>query len=100
MTGLWNKLYQHFDRMTGFDIIVLIVVGVAAVGGFLRGFVQEVLSLASWGLAIVAINTLHTPVYEFLLPYVKNNDWRGYARFRAAPADPLCCNEADRWPDR
>lgn len=71
MTGLWNKLYQHFDRMTGFDIIVLIVVGVAAVGGFLRGFVQEVLSLASWGLAIVAINTLHTPVYEFLLPYVK-----------------------------
>ena len=29
--------------MTGFDIIVLIIVGVAAVGGFMRGFVQEIL---------------------------------------------------------
>ena len=31
--------------MTGLDIIVLIVVGVAAIGGFMRGFVQEVLLL-------------------------------------------------------
>ncbi len=34
--------------MTGFDFIVLVIVGVAAVGGFMRGFVQEVLSLAAW----------------------------------------------------
>ena len=46
--------------MTGFDIIVLLVVAVAAVGGFLRGFVQEVLSLASWVLAVLAIRFLHT----------------------------------------
>ena len=46
--------------MTGFDIIVLLIVGVAAVGGFMRGFVQEVLSLASWVLAVLAIRFLHT----------------------------------------
>ena len=56
--------------MTGLDIIVLIVVGVAAIGGFMRGFVQEVLSLAAWVLAIFAIRYLHTDltagIYNFL----------------------------------
>ncbi|MBX7496091.1 CvpA family protein [Qipengyuania sp. 6B39] len=48
--------------MTGFDLILLFVVGVAAVGGFMRGFVQEVLSLAAWVLAVFAIKYLHTPL--------------------------------------
>ena len=56
--------------MTGFDIIVLLIVGVAAVGGFVRGFVQEVLSLASWALAILAIRYLHTDLTAFLLDWV------------------------------
>lgn len=56
--------------MTGFDIIVLIIVGVAAVGGFMRGFVQEVLSLATWILALFAIRNLHTPLYTTIQPYV------------------------------
>ncbi|WP_170005209.1 CvpA family protein [Pseudopontixanthobacter vadosimaris] len=56
--------------MTGFDIIVLIIVGVAAVGGFLRGFVQEVLSLAAWILALFAIHYLHTPLYDWLSPNI------------------------------
>jgi len=56
--------------MTGFDIIVLIVIGVAAIGGFLRGFVQEVLSLAAWILAIFAIHYLHTDLSNGLLGYV------------------------------
>ncbi|MGN6496081.1 MAG: CvpA family protein [Tsuneonella sp.] len=59
--------------MTGFDIIVLVIVGVAAIGGFMRGFVQEVLSLAAWVLAIFAIHYLHTPLYEFLAPYIGNS---------------------------
>ena len=50
--------------MTGFDIIVLLIVAVAAIGGFMRGFVQEVLSLAAWILALFAIRYLHTPLYE------------------------------------
>ena len=56
--------------MHGFDIIVLIVVGVAAVGGFLRGLVQEVLSLAAWALAAFAIYYLHTPLTLALNDYL------------------------------
>lgn len=56
--------------MTGFDIIVLVVVGVAAIGGFMRGLVQEVLSLAAWILAIFAIRFLHTDMTEFLSQYI------------------------------
>ena len=56
--------------MTGFDIIVLLIVGVAAVGGFMRGFVQEVLSLAAWILAIFAIRYLHTDLTAFLYDYI------------------------------
>lgn len=59
--------------MTGFDLIVLLVVGVAAIGGFMRGFVQEILSLLAWALALFAIYTLHTPLYEWFLPKVGNS---------------------------
>ena len=56
--------------MTGFDIIVLLIVAVAAVGGFMRGFVQEVLSLASWLLAVAAIRFLHTDLSAILLNFI------------------------------
>lgn len=56
--------------MNGFDIIVLVIIGIAAVGGFLRGLVQEVLSLAAWVLAAFAINQLHSPLAEFLDGYI------------------------------
>lgn len=52
--------------MTGFDIIVLLIVAVAAIGGFMRGFVQEVLSLLSWILAIFAVRYLHTDLTAWL----------------------------------
>ena len=53
--------------MTGFDYIVLLIVGIAAAGGFMRGFLQEVLSLAAWVLAAFAIRALHTPLTLALL---------------------------------
>lgn len=56
--------------MTGFDIIVLLLVGIAAVGGFMRGFVQEVLSLAGWALAIVCIRFFHTDLTELLYGFI------------------------------
>ena len=56
--------------MTTFDIIVLIIVGVAGVGGFLRGLVQEVLSLASWVLAAFAIYYLHEPLTEGMMGFL------------------------------
>ncbi|KEO91432.1 colicin V production protein [Erythrobacter longus] len=52
--------------MTVFDIIVLIIVAVAAVGGFLRGLVQEVLSLAAWILAACSVYYLHGDFTQFL----------------------------------
>ncbi|MEX0341015.1 MAG: CvpA family protein [Erythrobacter sp.] len=56
--------------MTGFDYIVLLIVGIAAAGGFLRGFMQEMLSLAAWVLAGFAIRFLHTPLTLALQDYV------------------------------
>lgn len=56
--------------MTGFDIIVLVIVGLAAIGGFSRGFLQEVLSLLAWVLAIFAIHYLHTDLTELLFSYI------------------------------
>ena len=56
--------------MTGFDIIVLLIVAVAAIAGFMRGFAQEVLSLASWVLAIFAIRFLHTDLTAVLFNFI------------------------------
>ena len=56
--------------MTGFDIAVLLLVGVGAVTGFLRGFVQEMLALAAWIFALVAIHYLHTPLSSALVPTI------------------------------
>ena len=58
--------------MTGFDFIVLGIVAIAAIGGFMRGFVQEVASLAAWILAAFAIRYLHTPLTLAMA------DWMGY----------------------
>ncbi len=56
--------------MTGFDIAALLIVGVGAVAGFLRGFVQEVLALSAWIFAIFAIRLLHTPLTYQLQNYI------------------------------
>ncbi|SLJ88226.1 CvpA family protein [Novosphingobium mathurense] len=56
--------------MSGFDIVVLLFVGVGAITGFFRGFVQEILTLAAWIFAIFAIRMFHTQVTEVLEPYV------------------------------
>jgi len=56
--------------MTGFDLIVLLIVGVGAIGGFMRGFVQEVLSIAAWVLAILAIHYLHTDLTAAIFAYM------------------------------
>ncbi|MEO6153431.1 MAG: CvpA family protein [Croceibacterium sp.] len=56
--------------MTGFDIIVLLIVGLAAVGGFMRGFVHEVISLLAWMLAVIAIRYLHTDLTQLLHGFI------------------------------
>lgn len=56
--------------MTGFDIIVMLLVGVGAINGFLRGFVQEVIALGAWIFAVFAIRYLHTPATDLITPYI------------------------------
>ena len=56
--------------MTGFDIAVLLFVGIGAITGFMRGFVQEILALCAWVFAIFAIRGLHTPLTLAIEPHV------------------------------
>lgn len=56
--------------MTGFDIAILLVVGLGAITGFVRGFVQEVLALFAWVFALFAIHYLHSPLSAFFVPHV------------------------------
>jgi membrane protein required for colicin V production len=52
--------------LTGLDIIVLLAIGGAAVLGFMRGFVTEVLALLAWLLVVFAIKFFHTPLADAL----------------------------------
>lgn len=58
--------------MTGFDIAVLVLVGLGAITGFMRGFVQEILALAAWVIALFTIHNMHTPLSAALVKYVGN----------------------------
>ncbi len=58
---------------TGFDLAVLVIVGLAAIGGLLRGFVHEVLALGAWIAAVAAIYFLHEPLTAMLTEFFKDN---------------------------
>lgn len=64
--------------MTILDILVLIIVAVAAIGGFMRGLVQEVLSLAAWILAAFSVYYLHGDLTAFISEF-----------YDAEPADSI-----------
>lgn len=55
---------------TALDVIVLLLVGGAAVLGFLRGFTTEVLSLIAWIVAIFAVKLFHEPATGMLTGFV------------------------------
>ena len=52
--------------LTGLDMLVLLLMGGALVLGLIRGFITEILSLASWVAAIAALKLLHEPVTNAL----------------------------------
>lgn len=56
--------------MTALDIIVLFLLGGGAIFGFLRGFVQEALSLIAWIMVIVAVRLLHGPATAIMSEWV------------------------------
>ncbi len=53
--------------MTVIDIITLFLLGGGAVFGFVRGFVQETLSIFAWILVVFAVRFLHGPFTSFLI---------------------------------
>ena len=67
--------------MQAFDIIVLLIVGVTAITGFMRGFVQEVLALVAWILAVLAIYYFHSLLSQGLAPYVASDTGAGLLAF-------------------
>ena len=56
--------------MTALDIFVILVVGGAALIGFVRGFAHEVLALFAWIVGIVALKLFHEPLAERLVESV------------------------------
>jgi membrane protein required for colicin V production len=54
------------------DIVVIIVVLISAVLAMVRGFVREVLSVASWVAAAAAAYFLYKPLVPLVQPYVES----------------------------
>jgi len=67
--------------MTGFDYVVFLIVAVCAVGGFFRGFVEEVLSLVAWCVGMFALRYGHEPLTNALTPNHKNETGAGVLAF-------------------
>ncbi|MDV3256270.1 MAG: CvpA family protein [Sphingomonas sp.] len=53
--------------MTALDIFVILLLGGAALVGFVRGFTHEILSLAAWVVGIAALKLFHGPLHERLI---------------------------------
>ena len=56
--------------MTALDIFVILLLGGAALIGFVRGFTHEVLSLVAWVAGIAALKLFHAPLQERLVDAV------------------------------
>lgn len=56
--------------MTALDVFVILLLGGAALIGFVRGFTHEVLALLAWVAGIAALKLFHTPVQERLVESV------------------------------
>lgn len=52
--------------LTGLDIAVLLAIGGAAVLGFIRGFVTEVLALGAWLAVVLVLKLFHAPFAEVM----------------------------------
>ena len=58
--------------LTILDLIVIVVVLISATLAMVRGFVREVLSVASWLAAVAAAYFLYKPVVPFVKPYIES----------------------------
>lgn len=56
------------DTLTGFDLVVLTLVGLLALIGLIRGFTHELIGLAGWVAAILAVRLFHEGLTGWLIP--------------------------------
>ena len=68
-------------ELTGFDIVLLVIVGFAALRGAIRGFVKELLSMASVILGVTAAVVFSGWVAVYLEPYVGAGPWAQIVAF-------------------
>ena len=52
------------SALTAFDIVVLLMIGLAAIAGVMRGFVTEILSLIAWVAGVAALRLFYAPGAE------------------------------------
>ncbi len=69
--------------MTVFDYAVLTIVGASVLLSVMRGFVREVLALASWVIAFAAASLLSGAVAGWLSGVIVDESWRALAAFAA-----------------
>lgn len=58
--------------ITVLDVIVIVIVLISAILAMVRGFVREVLSVASWVAAAVAAYFFYKPVVPLIQPYLES----------------------------
>ncbi len=58
--------------LTILDIVVIVVVLISAVLAMVRGFIREVLSIASWVIAAAAAYFIYPSVLPLITPYIEN----------------------------
>jgi membrane protein required for colicin V production len=61
------------DTLTAFDIIVLLLVALAALAGLARGFVGELASLLAWVAGVFAVRLFYTPAKVLAAGFVSSD---------------------------
>ncbi len=67
--------------MNWVDYLIIAIAIISAGTGLIRGFVKEVLSLVSWGIAIWVAYTFHAQVAALLVEYIATPSIRKFAAF-------------------
>jgi membrane protein required for colicin V production len=67
-----EPITDAFMPITVLDVVVIVVVLISAILAMVRGFVREVLSVASWAAAAAAAYFLYKPIVPLVKPYIEN----------------------------
>jgi len=69
------------ESLNVFDWILVAIIGISSVFGLLRGFVKELLSLASWVAAFFVARLFSLKLSSFMVDWIDNPQFRLIAAF-------------------